>query len=340
MISNKNPIASSLRTATFKLRATAFALGAAILAATVGLAMVPNIAHAGPVENGLEHAAVLAAVGVAEHVAENEFRKYQAQVSQGGYPKAQAARAAATTPVVYTTPIPGVNSPLALPAGDGLAGCAQLFPRGIPPDLSKMDPHWGVVPLCSNFFAVVNSALTKSPLFCAEKLNRAQMASALNESRSNEFYPDPRLARGARAELSDFKGSGKDRGHACPAGDEPDAQSMIQSFALSNMMMQDPYNNQHPWAKIESDTRKYVRHAQGDVFVFTGPLFRGPVTTMGANHVWIPTHLFKLVYDSVTTRAWVYVMENTASAQIMPPISYQEFVRQTGWALLSNVPVQ
>ena len=37
-----------------------------------------------------------------------------------------------------------------------------------------------------------------------------------------------------------------------------------------------PQNGQHnggPRAKIENDTRHYVRRAQGDVYVITGPVF-------------------------------------------------------------------
>lgn len=236
-------------------------------------------------------------------------------------------------------PTPGLNSPLALPLGDGFAGCPQLFPGNAPMNPATVGSQWHVVALCSNHFAVLSSGLTKTPLFVVEKLNRVMLGEALGEERTDQFYPDPRLAKGSRAELIDFKGSGFDRGHMANAADQPDQQSMIQSFSLSNMVPQDPVNNRKgAWIKAEKDTRKYVKRAAGEVFVFSGPLFRPSAgaqqQTVGPDKVWVPTHLFKLVYDETTGKAWAHIMANTAEAQLEAPVSYAEFVRITGWQLL------
>lgn len=225
--------------------------------------------------------------------------------------------------------------------GDAEAGpigfdrCPQLFPEGKPLDTTRFDKRWQVVELCSNHFAVVYSKLTKSPLLVIEKLNRDMLASARDEARTDVFYPDPRLKRGERAELSDFAGSGRDRGHMANAADQPDRGSMIQSFALSNMVLQDPVNNREgAWLKAEKDTRRYVKRAKGNVWVFSGPLFKGEVRKFGRNQVWEPTHLFKLVYDVSQNREWAHVMTNTADARLKEPLGYREFVEQTGMDVL------
>lgn len=219
--------------------------------------------------------------------------------------------------------------------GVGFARCTQLFPQGRPIELKAVDAALRPVGLCSNHFAVLSSAQTKTPLVVVERLNRRLLADAQGEERSNEFFADPRLAPGDRAELADFKGSGFDRGHLANAADQPDRESMIQSFALSNMVPQDPVNNRKgAWLKAEKDTRKYVKRAAGDVFVFSGPLFRGERRTIGPDRVWVPSHLFKLVYDESAGRAWAHIMENTADAKLGRPISYAEFVKATGWRLL------
>lgn len=132
--------------------------------------------------------------------------------------------------------------------------------------------------------------------------------------------------------------------HLANAADQPDQQSMIQSFALSNMVCQDAFNNRKgPWIKAEKDTRKFTKRAAGDVYVFSGPLFRaaaGQQRTIGANRVWVPTHLFKLVYDESSGRAWAYIMPNTDEPRMQPPVDYAEFVRQTGWNVLGGLNVQ
>jgi endonuclease G len=58
--------------------------------------------------------------------------------------------------------------------------------------------------------------------------------------------------------------------------------------------------------------------------------------TIGAG-VAVPSHLFKLVYDPTTQRAWAHWLENTDWARVSAPISYDELVRRTGIEFLPGV---
>jgi endonuclease G len=84
------------------------------------------------------------------------------------------------------------------------------------------------------------------------------------------------------------------------------------------------------------DTRKFARRAKGSVFVFSGPLFAGTPKTIGSNRVWVPTHLYKLVYDEASGRSWAHIVENNAAARLGEPMDYGTFVRQAGWQLLGS----
>ena len=125
-----------------------------------------------------------------------------------------------------------------------------------------------------------------------------------------------------------------------PAGDMPTPTAMAQSFSLANMVPQNPKQNSGPWAKIEKDTRQYALRAKGDVFVITGPVFAPGAQTIGANQVAVPTHLFKLVYDANTGRAWAHWQQNADSARAGPPISYGELVQRVGMELLAGVTLK
>lgn len=237
--------------------------------------------------------------------------------------------------------IPGASRPdsappVSLPKAGSFNECLDEFPRGHHAPLNSVPKEWLPLPLCFKDFAVLYSGKTKTPLVVVERLNRSRLESAQGQQRSESFFEDGRLAGAMRAQLADYAGSGYDRGHMAPAANMPDQVAMIQSFVLTNIVPQDPFNNREIWSKIESDTRKYVRRAAGNVFVYTGPIFRGQVKTVGAGRVWVPSHLFKLVYDESTGRAWAHILENSASAQIGKPVSYAEFVRMTGWRPLGE----
>ena len=231
----------------------------------------------------------------------------------------------------------GLFALMAFAASAAIAGfesCPQFFPNGIKPTVSVKAParHREI---CFSSFAVLHSGQSKTPIFVAERLNRASLQAAKAGTRTNRFYEEARLPFVERSRLQDYKaraadGRRFDRGHQAPAGDMGDDNSMAQSFSLANMVPQAPQNNRRAWASIEKATRKYVMRSSGDVYVFTGPVYVTPVEKLGPGEVWIPKYLFKLVYDPNTHRSWVHWLENTDEARVGRPISYEELVRLTG----------
>jgi len=228
-------------------------------------------------------------------------------------------------------------------ANNGVKGfnspCMQFYPGH---ELPRVQNYGELAPrtLCYDAFTVLYSGVTKTPIFVAERLNRAELEDAKNEKRTNRFFADARLPAAERAQLEDYKGSGYDRGHMAPAADMPTAQAMAQSFSLANMVPQAPVNNRKSWAGIEKATRKFALRAKGDVYVFTGPVFDKTSGAIGPDKVRVPKYLYKLVYDESTGRAWAHWIENTDEARATKPISYQELVRRTGIEFLPSVSIQ
>ena len=201
--------------------------------------------------------------------------------------------------------------------------CIDLFPLQKVPSSPQVGRD-----LCFDSFAVYYSPQDKKPIYTVEKLNKEQF-SLPRPRRSNQFYEEARLPFAERAFLSDYRGSGYDRGHNAPAGDMTNERSMAQSFSLANMMPQARQNNQGIWSKnVEEPTRAYVKRADGDVYVFTGST--GNQGSIGRSRVTIPSHLYKLVYDPSKNTAWAYWIENSNEANMMPPITYPELVQRTG----------
>lgn len=217
-------------------------------------------------------------------------------------------------------------------------GCAHLFPTGAVPNPTLFRDSSRLQGYCSDQFAVVYSPVTKTPLVVTEVISRKSLAQGQNLSRTDKFFPDPRVGREARATPKDYTRTGYDRGHLASAANQATERAMAQSFAMTNMVPQAAANNRGVWARLESDTRKYARRAHGDVFVLSGPLFSNPnPEKIGQSQVWVPSHLFKLVYDPNTQKAWAHVLPNTDDAVAGPPMSYSSFVAQTGLKLLPDI---
>ena len=226
-------------------------------------------------------------------------------------------------------------------AGGDFSSCPQFFANGKSPIVVSRPTDRA---LCYDAFAVLHSGESKTPVFVAEKLNRASVAAA-DEERTDRFFADSRLRYSERAELEDYKRSGYDRGHMAPAGDMPTTQAMAQSFSLANMVPQAPEFNRGVWAKsVEMATRKFAARSTGDVYVITGPVFVpsiGKSPSIGPNRVHVPTYLFKLVFDQGKNRAWAYWQENQNGTRGSKPISYTELVKRTGIEFLPGLkPVE
>lgn len=243
-------------------------------------------------------------------------------------PPTVAQKSAESTPAPQAAPrqqVAGVQT--------SFKDCRQFFAANTPPIVPKQ----GMLrELCYDSFAILHSGSTKTPVFVAQKLNRALVADA-DEKRTDRFFADARLPRAERAELNDYKGSGYSKGHMAPAGDMPNPTAMAQSFSLANMVPQVQSHNAGAWKKIETDTRLYAGRASGDVYVITGPVFAHYVKPVGAGQVQVPTHLFKLVYDAETKRAWAHWQENANGVRAGDPISYEELVERVGMELLPGV---
>lgn len=228
---------------------------------------------------------------------------------------------------------------------EGFDSCLSLFPGKVALSPQLYDPGYSPQRWCSDAFAVMYSPLSKTPLVVVERLTALQVVQAREIPRVDNFFSDPRIPASARAELADYRdsvqsnGGRKDRGHLAPAANAPSTKAMAQSFALTNMVPQDPTHNRGVWAKLEADVRKFAERSPGAVVVYSGVLFEGTVQTVGANEVWVPSHLFKLVYDEQRQRAWAYVLENHPEARLSRPMDYPSFVQRTGLPLLNGLPV-
>jgi endonuclease G len=99
------------------------------------------------------------------------------------------------------------------------------------------------------------------------------------------------------AALSDYAGSGYDRGHLCPAEDMSfSIEAMSETFYLSNMSPQDPSFNRGIWSSLEGLVRDWAI-AYDSIYVITGPVLTSNKGSIGANKVTVPKYFYKVILD-------------------------------------------
>lgn len=106
-----------------------------------------------------------------------------------------------------------------------------------------------------------------------------------------------RLGDITSATNADYRGSGYDKGHLCPAADmKHSREAMSATFQMWNMSPQEPSFNRGWWADLEALIRSYIKAETDTVFVVTGPVFLNNKGTIGKNEVTIPGLYYKVVY--------------------------------------------
>ncbi len=142
------------------------------------------------------------------------------------------------------------------------------------------------------------------------RLTAAQVDSP--QKRAGNFRADPSVRTGS-ATPNDYKNSGYDRGHLCPAADmKQNIRAMSETFYMSNMSPQVAGFNRGIWSKLENQVRIWARKYTF-VWVVTGPLFEKTLGEIGANRVTVPGCYYKIVYSEKNGMIG-FILPNQASS--------------------------
>lgn len=111
------------------------------------------------------------------------------------------------------------------------------------------------------------------------------------------FEVDPAV-KTKSAHWRNYKNSGYDRGHLCPAADrEFSLEAYNETFLTSNISPQEHNFNAGVWNKLEQQVRRWAKQYDG-VFVVTGGILNDPIDYIGGEKVSVPHAFYKIVYDN------------------------------------------
>lgn len=143
-------------------------------------------------------------------------------------------------------------------------------------------------------YTVSYNRANKIPNWVAWELSPAKLVE--RESRTDHFLPDPDLPEAEAVTTNDYKGSGYDRGHMCPAGDNKwKWKAMVESFYMTNICPQNHNLNRGDWKELEEMCREWAKK-EGKIYIVCGPVLYGTGhRTIGEHHVAVPDAFFKVV---------------------------------------------
>jgi endonuclease G len=116
------------------------------------------------------------------------------------------------------------------------------------------------------------------------------------QPRTDDYRPDSTITT-ISAQLEDYRSSGYDRGHLCPAGDmKLNKTAMSESFYLSNCSPQDRDFNAGIWNDLENLVRSWAL-TSGRLYVVTAGVLTSTKGKIGSNGVTVPKYYYKVIYD-------------------------------------------
>jgi endonuclease G len=178
------------------------------------------------------------------------------------------------------------------------------------------------------------------PNWVAWELNKSETRGKNN--RKDEFVVDTELPKDNQVEPWDYSGSGYDRGHMCPAGDNHfSSKAMDDCFLMSNMCPQNHELNTGKWNDLEIACRRWASR-YGEVYIVCGPIIdKRKGKKIGKDHdIIVPEQFFKVILITSTkpARAIGYIFENNGSDRPYKAYSIDEIEKKTGMDFFPNLP--
>lgn len=122
--------------------------------------------------------------------------------------------------------------------------------------------------------------------------------------RGQDFVADPAISADKQARISDYRGSGYDRGHMISPADLffKGPVTVEEAFYMSTVTPQSPWLNRRLWKDLEVRVRDTIRSRQQLAFVIAGPLFiesqddpSFEFDVIGERRISVPTHFFRIM---------------------------------------------
>lgn len=223
------------------------------------------------------------------------------------------------------------------------AQIAQSAPVGLPPHYPDLDrvktlPAVEAKEYEYEGFRVSFNRHNRTPNWVAWELLASETDG--EQSRGNNFWQDERVE--GCPSTYDYKNSGYDRGHMCPAADQKwSEKAMNDCFVMANMCPQDHSLNAGSWKTLENKERLWAQRDSAIVIV-AGPVYSADNRSSIGGGVLVPGAFFKVLLAPYANppRAIGFVYPNMSSPGNMQNyvLTVDEIEELTGYDFFATLP--
>ncbi|KGO80114.1 endonuclease G [Flavobacterium cauense R2A-7] len=123
-----------------------------------------------------------------------------------------------------------------------------------------------------------------------------------NRNFNRPFFIDDPKVKTHSADWRNYKKSGYDKGHLCPAGDRKSSyKAFEETFYTSNISPQRHDFNDGIWNRLEQKTRYWAKKYNG-LYVVTGGVLSDNLKTIGQEKVAVPNYFYKILMTKDTKK--------------------------------------
>lgn len=116
------------------------------------------------------------------------------------------------------------------------------------------------------------------------------------------YFQIDKAVKTQAAHWRNYKKSGYDKGHLCPAGDRKFSKSAHdETFLTSNISPQEHQFNAGVWNRLEQKVRYWAKKNDG-IFVITGGVLENNLKSIGSESVSVPEQFYKVILDKTNGR--------------------------------------
>jgi len=131
---------------------------------------------------------------------------------------------------------------------------------------------------------------------------------SVDVGRHSSFYADTDIPEEYRTKPEGYLNTGYDKGHLAPsAAIDFSRTANRETFALSNVTLQEPKLNRQAWSRLEDLERDWTA-AKGKLYVITGPIYTARPKKI--NDILLPAKFYKVVYAYNDSKAIGFILPN------------------------------